>query len=78
MENTWVNTEKYGEVFVTHNNIGWAVRLEGKELVNSKVNVSGIKLIGKSAIQRMSRTRAAKIARQNRSAGTVAPVVTQG
>jgi hypothetical protein len=25
MNNTWIDTDKYGEVFVTHDNIGWIV-----------------------------------------------------
>ena len=48
----WVNTEKYGPVFVSPGGIAWAVQRNGNRLDNIAVKLTKVDVVGKSAIEK--------------------------
>jgi hypothetical protein len=75
----WVNTEKYGEVYVSPGGIAWVVQRQGNKLESVSVKITKDDIIGKNAtekrkdaIQKAARRTMSKVLR------TTPPILTTG
>ena len=74
----WINTEKYGPVFVSPGGISWSIHRSGTRLDNIAIKLSTGDVIEKSAEAKLKHARAVAQWRKSKVAITKAAILTAG
>ena len=74
----WINTEKYGPVFVSPGGISWSIQRSGTRLDNIAIKLSTGDVIEKSAEAKLKHARAVAQWRKSKVAITKAAILTAG
>ena len=72
----WVNTEKYGEVFVNPGGIAWTIQRDGDELVSVSVQITKEDITQKPSADRIKRNLSDRQRRKSKVVNALRPILT--